>query len=147
MTRLLPSASRAASLYQVDGDLGVAPLLARRLPLEGALRPLCGPPGGQEEKVPATPFVLVRGLVVGVTGIEPVTSSVSVDSGRALRDPGISQVVADRKGWSKAFTLADPPRGREGRYLNRPSDVSAAGTIHPQCDISKTTGLIAYTVG
>jgi hypothetical protein len=41
------------------------------------------------------PFVLV-----GATGFEPVTSSVSVNAGLPLCNPAFSQVVADRRGQS-----------------------------------------------
>ena len=51
-----------------------------------------------ERKDKSEAFALVRRLMVGATGFEPVTSSVSANNGEALCYPPLSQVAADRKG-------------------------------------------------
>jgi hypothetical protein len=45
----------------------------------------------------ATAFPLVRLYVVGATGFEPVTSSVSVNAGLPLCYPPFSQLTFDRR--------------------------------------------------
>jgi hypothetical protein len=47
--------------------------------------------------VNATAFLLVRGLMVGATGFEPVTPSVSAKHREPLCYPPFSQVAANRK--------------------------------------------------
>ena len=46
--------------------------------------------------VSATAFTLVKALLVGATGFEPVTSSVSVNEGLPLCSTPFSQVAPDR---------------------------------------------------
>jgi hypothetical protein len=74
------------------------------------------------EASPDRVFVLVRGLVVGVGGLEPPASSVSVDPRVALCGAGSLQVAADRKVGSKAVTHVGVGRSRMAASVNRPSN-------------------------
>ena len=48
-------------------------------------------------EVSATAFPLVSVLLVGATGFEPVTPSVSANGGEALCDPPFPHVTANRR--------------------------------------------------
>jgi hypothetical protein len=61
---------------------------------------------GRRRTATAEAFPLVRRYVVGATGIEPVTSSVSVRIRSPLCQPGFSQVAAHRRWGSKAFSFS-----------------------------------------